>query len=155
MEGWANYWWGYNTYGWSMYPYTFGSNTLTPPTPTAWGAGVGPLGWGGWQYLSQRYMDIWIAHGNANLILKIMNSPTFRGLAKFPIKPCPALIASTQYFSKLTDFENCLHFSILKKSISQNNPIYNFHASKNPDRTQNPSNEYILSIRGPAAGAKP
>ena len=43
-----------------------------------------------------------------------------------------------------------------EKSNSQNDPIYNFHASKNPDATQNPlNNQIIYLLGGPAAGAEP
>ena len=57
-------------------------------------------------------------------------------------------------FLKIDQFRKLFKLLDFEKSNSQNDPIYNFHASKNPDRTQNPPKN-TLFIRGPAAGAKP
>ena len=58
-------------------------------------------------------------------------------------------------FLKIDRFRKLFTLLVFKKSNSQNNPVYIFHASKNPDRTQIPPKTNILFIRGPAAGAKP
>ena len=51
-------------------------------------------------------------------------------------------------FLKIDQFRELFTLLDFEKSNSQNDPIYIFHASQNPDRTQNPLNEIILFIRG-------
>ena len=58
-----------------------------PPTPTA-PSPPQPLGWVGGGYLSQRYMDIWITHGYAGIILT--GGPCIHiPLAQIPPPPPP------------------------------------------------------------------